>query len=163
MNKEILGIDVAGVIISKANDNTDTSFFGNDYLGAGVVPGTFPALQRLVRERFGDKVYIISTCDTATQFKTWDWMRECRLHKFTGINPRNIRFCREQKQKARICEKLGITHFIGNKLEVLDHLTTVEHRYLFQADQREVERHMNFLTSVYLMSDWEMVLGHLLV
>jgi hypothetical protein len=38
---------------------------------------------------------------------------------------------REREEKADICERVGITHFVDDQLEVLVHLTSVPYRYLF--------------------------------
>ena len=39
---EKLGVDIGGVIIDRANDRTDTSFFGGNYLETTAVPGATP-------------------------------------------------------------------------------------------------------------------------
>ena len=59
---EALGIDVGGVIISRTKGRADTSFFGDNYLQTSAVIGVFEALRRLVDERFGAQVWIVSEC-----------------------------------------------------------------------------------------------------
>ncbi|MBA3679436.1 hypothetical protein H0W80_04625, partial [Candidatus Saccharibacteria bacterium] len=50
----VLGVDVGGVIIDRVNDNTDTSFFGDNYLSTTAVSDVFEALAELVQARFED-------------------------------------------------------------------------------------------------------------
>ena len=46
--------------------------------------------------------------------------------------PDNLQFCLERAQKAEICRDLGLTHFIDDRADVLEHLEpVVPHRYLF--------------------------------
>lgn len=39
--------------------------------------------------------------------------------------------CAPCPEKHPICQQLGVTHFIDDRLDVLWHLTTVDQRYLF--------------------------------
>ncbi len=48
------------------------------------------------------------------------------------VPPKRVHFCGERNEKARICKKLGITHFIDDRLEVLSYLVgIVPHLFLF--------------------------------
>lgn len=47
---DTLGVDIGGVIINRVNDDTDTSFFGDNYLATTATPGVFWALAQLVVE-----------------------------------------------------------------------------------------------------------------
>lgn len=62
-----------------------------------------------------------------------------RFFERTGIPPDNLRFCIERSQKAGHCASLGITHFIDDRADVLDHLEgVVLHRYLFGPQRKPV-------------------------
>jgi len=125
----ILGIDVGGVIIDKANDDTDTSFFSDNFLNTKCTPGMFNAVETLVA-RFKGRAYIVSKCGPKIQQKTLRWLDHHHFYGRTGFRHGNTRFCLKREQKAPICAELGITHFIDDKLEVLSYLTTVSDRYL---------------------------------
>lgn len=154
MQKDILGVDIGGVIIDRANDQTDTSFFSENYLKTTPVPGAFETLKQLAEVRFGS-VYLVSKCGRNTQRKTLEWLEYNDFPKLTGIPLERARFCRERHEKAGICEGLGITHFIDDRLEVLGYLASVSERILFRPDAKEVQRFEQHLGSVMQADSWE--------
>lgn len=162
MQKEVLGIDIGGVLIDKVNDGTDTSFFSQNYLQTTAVPGAFGVIRGLVAERFGERVYLVSKCGRKTEAKSLEWLKYHRFYEVTGVPSGNIRFCRERHEKAGICEELGVTHFIDDRLEVLSYLTSVSKLFLFQADQKEVRRFAEHLKRVQQVDSWEEIRKELL-
>lgn len=158
MNAEVLGVDIGGVIIDRVNDKTDTSFFSHNYLRTTAVPGVFDALRQLVERRFGDKVFLVSKCGTHVQEKSLHWLDHHRFYERTGIERERIHFCRERHEKAGICEKLAVTHFVDDRLEVLGNLTTVSTLYLFQPDPDEVRRFAHSLNRVTQVHSWQEIL-----
>lgn len=160
----VLGVDIGGVVIDRANDNTDTSFFSGNYLRTTAVPGVFDALHQLVSQRFGGQVYLVSKCGRRVQEKTLHWLEYHNFYLRTGIAPEHVKFCVERHQKAGICEELGITHFVDDRLEVLGYLTYVVSKlYLFQASDREVSRYAHVLSRVTRVESWDEILkGELL-
>lgn len=162
MSVEVLGVDVGGVIIDKVNDNTDTSFFGDNYLQTTATLGVFEALQRLVSERFGEHVHLVSKCGKRVQEKTLRWLDHHQFYERTGIGREHVYFCLERHEKAGICRRLGVTHFIDDRLEVLGSLQTVGNLYLFQPNPREVRRHAQFLDRVRQVQSWDGILRELL-
>lgn len=156
----ILGIDVGGVIIDRANDRTDTSFFGPSYLASKPVPGALESIELL--SQMGMKIYLVSKCGPAIERKTREWLAHNGFHEKTGIPEDHVRTCRQRKDKAEICRRLGITHFVDDRLEVLSHLSTVNERYLFNPDAREVARFSGALPSVRRVGTWEELLGYLI-
>lgn len=151
--KMILGVDVGGVIIDGVkNDGTDTSFFGKNYLKTSAVPGVFEALAFL-RPRFDD-IYIVSKCGEHIQKKTREWLAHQDFYGRTEILEENIRFCLERPEKAPLCESLGITHFVDDKLEVLSYLHSVPHRYAFQSQVQEEQEYSSLLPFVTRVQSW---------
>lgn len=151
------GVDIGGVIIDRANDKTDTSFFGPNYLRTTAVKGAFETLGRLSRGRFAGHIYLISTCGPQTQQRTREWLTHHDFYDRTGIPRGNVRFCLEKYQKAGICEDLEITHFVDDKLEVLGYLSEVPvpNLYLLNPRENEIERHEQFLVKVRAVSSWQ--------
>lgn len=158
MNAETLGVDIGGVIIDRINNGTDTSFFSDNYLQTTAVPGVFDALRQLVEKRFSDKVFLVSKCGQRVQDKTLHWLDHHRFYDLTGIGREHVHFCRERHEKAGICEELGITHFIDDRLEVLGNLTTVGTLYLFQPRLDEVRQFARFLNRVKQVNSWQEIL-----
>jgi hypothetical protein len=156
-----LGIDVGGVIIDrKKNDGTDTSLFGPNYLNAAAVEGAFRSIYTL-RGRFDGEVYIVSKCGQNIERKTKEWMAHNGFYEKTGLKPEHVHFCRSRRDKAPICEKLGITHFIDDKLEVLSYLETVPNKFLFDPNLSEIEAFKEHLPKVKIVSGWLDVLAYL--
>jgi hypothetical protein len=162
LQKEALGVDIGGVIIDRVNDGTDTSFFGENYLRTTAVADAFETIRQLVERRFGEEVYLVSKCGRRVQEKTLRWLGHHRFHELSGVLSEHVRFCRERHEKAPICEQLGITHFVDDRLEVLGHLTTVSTLFLFQPQPDEVQRFAHHLSRVQQVSSWQDIRAALL-
>lgn len=48
---------------------------------------------------------------------------------FEFIPSDHLYFCILRSEKAPICEKLGVTHFVDDRTEVLSHMKSVPFRY----------------------------------
>ena len=149
-----LGIDVGRVLISPGDESSpDTSFIGGsaeDALRTPAYEGMFEILPAIV-EHFGGRVWIVSKCGAKVRARTLDWFAHHLFFERTGIDPANVHFCRERPQKAGICADLGITHFVDDRLDVLDPMRgVVPWRYLFgpQRETPECE------TGLHLVPDW---------
>lgn len=129
-----LGLDIGRVIITPEGRGGDTSFLGGSIEDAMRTPpntGMFEAVGDLC-ERFGGRVWLVSKCGPRVQEKTRRWLRHHRFFHRTGIPAANLRFCLQRPQKAIHCRELGLTHFVDDRLDVLDHLAgIVDYRYLF--------------------------------
>lgn len=155
MADKVLGVDIGGVVIDKANDKTDTSFFSANYLLTTATPDAFQTLAWAVRERFGGRVHLVSVAGPNTQRKTREWFEHHRFHEVTGIPRDHVHFVRRRFEKTAVCRELGITHFVDDRLEVLGYLhPMVPHLYLFEGDPREVTRHARFETLVRHVASW---------
>lgn len=155
---EVLGIDIGGVIIDRANDRTDTSFFGKRYRESAPTPGALEAVARLVAERFGANVFLVSKCGEHVERKTVNWLAHNRFFERTGVPPDHVRFCRERADKAGICASLGVTHFVDDRLEVLAHMPASTRRILFHPTEEEVAAFADRLAEVERVESWEEVL-----
>lgn len=131
----ILGIDVGRVLITPGDDNSpDTSFISGSLEAALDTPpyeGMFDVVPALV-ERFSGRVWIVSKCGPRIQQRTLQWFERHRFFERTGIASDHVRFCLKRPEKAIHCRELGITHFIDDRVDVLEPMTgIVPHRYLF--------------------------------
>lgn len=134
--REALGIDVGGVIIARLGLDEDTTFVGANYLSSPGVPGAFEVIQQLVDVRFGSRVFVVSKAGPRARAKTLRWLKNYRFFETTGVKPKHVQFCLERGQKETICRKLGITHFVDDRLDVLLSLKSVPHRFLFDSSAR---------------------------
>lgn len=152
----VLGVDVGGVIIDKQNDHTDTSFFGPSYLDTSAVPGVFQAL-RLAHES-GFLIHVVSKCGARTQERTLNWLQHHQFYQKTGVEPKNVHFCRTRPEKGPICQRLGVTHFVDDRLDVLDHLHSVKQLFLFQPNRQDAARWRQSAQRSRLVQGWNEIL-----
>ncbi|MCP2322972.1 hypothetical protein HDA40_001479 [Hamadaea flava] len=132
-----LGVDVGGVIVALAGREEDTSFFGTRPLETPATVGVFDALAKLTESPFGGRVHVVSKAGPKVEANTRAWLAHQDFFGRTGVDPGNVHFVRERRDKAPVCERLGITHFVDDRLDVLAYLATVDHRYLFTAGTAE--------------------------
>lgn len=131
-----LGIDIGRVIVGAADENgqADTSFIsGTDEhaLATPPVEGAFETIA-LLGARLEGRVWLVSKCGPRIQALTRRWLLARGFHDATGIPPENLRFCRERPQKREHAADLGLTHFIDDRVDVLQHLRgIVPSLYLF--------------------------------
>ncbi|CAM3605118.1 hypothetical protein KIPE111705_16530 [Kibdelosporangium persicum] len=137
MRKELrLGVDFGRVINDGASHpgGDDTVFLTGGFdeaMRTPAMPGAFETLARLT-EAFDGKVWIVSKAGERIQQRTMEWLDHNGFWSATGVSRANTRFCRKRPEKAVHCKRLGITHFIDDRQDVLRHLRdTVEHLYLF--------------------------------
>ena len=159
---EALGVDIGGVVIERASQRGDTSFSGDRYLETPAIAGVVEALARLTAERFGPSVHFVSKCGATTERKTREWLAHHRLFERTGIPADNLHFCRRRDEKAPIAARLGLTHFVDDRLEVLGYLETVPTLILFDAIEDEVAKHRHLLDRVTRVAGWPEVTALLL-
>lgn len=151
-----LGIDIGRVIIGadRPDGRADTSFIQGsleDALNTPALAGVFESVPRLV-QLFDGRVWLVSKAGGRVQDRTRRWLERHRFFERTGIAPGNLRFCLERSQKAEHCKALGLTHFIDDRLDVLEHLHgLVAHLFLF-GPQRRGTRVPAWATHV---EDWE--------
>ena len=157
MKNTALGVDIGNVIINnRLNDKEKLDEKG--YAALPFVEGAFDALKEL-NTQFKNEVFLISKCTEWAQGQILNWLETHDFYTKTGISAKNVYFVRERHEKDAVCKKLGITHFIDDRLEVLSHMTeTVPHLILFQPDQSEVDEFVKFLPKVTRVEDWEEVI-----
>jgi hypothetical protein len=169
------GFDVGGVLIpieaspfasSHTRDAEDTLIM--DYSKTLPAPGALEAVAKLVATLGADRVFAVSRASAATARKTVAWMQHWRFFAATGFRADNIRFCAGRADKAPICDALGITHYVDDRLEVLHWLSftkSVKDFLLFQPTEHEIAKtiarhkpHVRYVT----VSTWSEVVRQVL-
>lgn len=156
MPQEALATDFGEVII-QLSLNTDISFKGPNYLNAPEVFGACDALSNLHKERFGNNMYVISQCALERESRILEWSAHHHFFERTGISSDNFYFCRDITDKAPICKRLGVTHFVDDRLEVLQCLNSVSNLYLFNASSVEGD-----VVGIQPVRSWRQLLTELL-
>lgn len=127
----VLGVDIGGVLIQRASEDDDTSFFGARPMDTPAVAGAFEALAELAAGPFAYRVHLISKAGPSVTERTLAWLAHQEFTAVTGIAPAQVHFVRHRADKAPVCRQLGVTHFVDDRLSVLNLLPDVAHRYLF--------------------------------
>jgi hypothetical protein len=131
-----VGIDIGRVIMAPTDldGRADTSFLHGTHEDAMATPPSadaFRVIGDLVAQTRG-KVWLVSKAGPRIQKLTLEWLLHWDFYATTGVNPDQVRFCRERREKAVHAKRLGLTHFIDDRLDVLSHLTHIVDRlYLF--------------------------------
>lgn len=130
--KPKLGIDIGRVIIDGTTDSNMLKAQSDEQtLKVPMMPGAFDAIANLNRV-FEGRVWIVSKCGANMERKSRLWLRHHRFHEETGVPEERLRFCLKRPEKAVIAKELGITHFVDDRTDVLDHMRgIVPHMYLF--------------------------------
>lgn len=152
--QEILGVDYGGVICSLERSQ-------------GVfhpLEGAFAALRRLREERFGKVVVISRIENMSLRGRIIAWFHRNNFWRATGIVYPDLHFCVERHEKSHICRQLGVTHFIDDRSEVLEHLmnTGIANLYLFQGRANELAARAHILNRFAHVSSWQEVAEKLL-
>jgi hypothetical protein len=163
MNPETLGIDIGGVIIEPTNSKSDTSFLTGDHLRTPAQENALETIRALALHRFGEHIYLVSKCGPRVQARTREWLAAQEFYERASVAPSRVHFCLRRDEKASICEALGITHFIDDRLEVLSYMVAVPNLYLFRPRDSEVANFAEHLARVTRVESWNEVRQALLL
>lgn len=157
-SKQALGVDIGNVIINhRLSDPDDKTLHEERYSTIPASEGVFDSLKKL-NEYFNGEVYLISKCTEWAEKKILAWLTDNKFYKKTNIDPKNIYFVRERHEKDILCRKLGLTHFIDDRLEVLSHMIeSTPNLILYQPDEKEVDEFRDFLPKVIVVNSWKEV------
>ena len=132
-----ISIDFGGVIIDRWEETELWS--SKDFVEVPPIQGGFTGIRRL-NDLFERRVYINSAAKAITQRKTWAWLDHHRFYKHTGITAGQVYMVPEREDKIAVVKKLGITHHIDDRPELIHMLSPyVLNLYLFCGVIEELE------------------------
>lgn len=154
--RPVLGIDLGGVVMGPRNPMLHEHDEGFDaaFLARPEIPSAIACLARASKERFQKKVFVISKRSRKTRPLALRWLFVNGFFDRLGIPREHVHFCETQDQKAPLCEQLGVTHFVDNRLGVLRHMHAVENRCLLNATEEEVLLYQEDLPRVRRYGAW---------
>jgi hypothetical protein len=152
----VLGVDVGGVIVCRAGDDADTSFFLDHPMDTPAVPRAFEFLHALTHA-FEGRVHIVSKAHAKTAETTMAWFDHVGFELLTGIDRENIHFVANRSDKAPLCRELRVTHFVDDCVDVLTSLTTVPYRYLFLGGLGRHQRPDQIPEELEVADNWRML------
>ena len=119
--------------------------------------GAFAVVRDLVTLTGGD-VWLVSKAGPRVQKLTREWLDHWRFFAATGMRPDHVRFCKERADKAVHAQKLGLTHFIDDRIDVLHALQPHVPRLFLFGHQRPGAR---IPGGIQRVMDWAEVRGAL--
>lgn len=124
-----LGIDLGGVVIHRAVGTPENIFFSDRCVEVPPNEGAFAAIKYLFA-LFSGRVHVVSKASGRTEARCRRWLEHHRFSELTGVT--SITFVPKRPDKGPVCTSLGITHFIDDREDVLDHLNgIVPFQFLF--------------------------------
>lgn len=129
-NNIVVGIDFGKTICDIVNSRQKNlpAEMQPNFLANPFVPGAPEVIKELVEAAGPKNLHIVSKATLLSEIHIKEWLRVNGFWVLTGMIPYHLHFCRERKDKAAICQHLGVTHFIDDRLEVLYHLESVPTR-----------------------------------
>ncbi len=161
--QEALGIDFGGVILDRSEGAKDPDETG-EYLQTPEVADAIDSIRVLMTQRFAGNAFIISKAKLQNRDKWMNWLNQQRFWERSTMPPENVRFCLKRDEKDAICQELGITHFVDDRLEVLSYMETVPYRYLLRPNPKEIAQFAGRpdLSNVVFCQDWKAVVESIL-
>ncbi len=145
---KVLGVDCEGVLFKAVGR---------------PLPRALESVRKLAQSGSFEKVYIVSRVNIFGRIIFPLRLRMLGFWKYTGIPRSNLYFCRRDRDKSAICEQLGITDFIDDRLKVLHFLETVDRRYAFNPRRkREFKKYPETAEDVTITGSWDELLPLLL-
>lgn len=142
MNK-VIGIDFGNTITYNILDSTTR------------VP--FPDVVRVVNSLSSRyPCHIISKVTPQQKKNVLAWMATNNFLTQLGIPLSNVHFCNERHEKNEICVRLGVTHHIDDRPEVVSHLNLNIKAFLFRPIAEDVVKFFPALKlrDVYIVQNW---------
>jgi hypothetical protein len=115
-----VGVDFGGVIL----DIRDSSPHDNSTALLPAMPQTIEIIATMVELLSPQNVFIVSKAKTDMQPRNLFWLDAKNFYARTGFLPGNIHFCRETRDKGPIVNRFRITHFVDDRLDVLQCMTS---------------------------------------
>lgn len=159
----VLGVDIGGVLVDRVAEHSDTSFFGDRPMETPIVPGAFEALSGLAGGPFEYRVHLVSKAGPRIAETSRQWLAHTGFFPATGLSPGCLNFVRRRPDKAEVCERLGITHFIDDRVDVLGHLGMVPHRFLFTGGLGDNSAPTSIPADVIVAETWPILVSRLLL
>lgn len=120
------------------------------------LPGSLETLRKIAASGEFDEIHVVSKANTLARAFFRLRLRSLDFWDHTGIPRENLHFCRRHKSKAPICKKLGITHFVDDRIHVLSYIDPKSDRYALNPKlKRDSKRHPETVESVTTVHSWE--------
>lgn len=120
-----------------------------------IAPDSFRVIRELVKR--GDSVYLISKCNSSQKQHVEEWLKEIEFFNKTGVNPKNLYFCFERRDKAIFVDALKIQIMIDDRAEVMAYLSPLVVKFLINPETDDYNKHSQRLYNCKVVADWSRI------
>jgi len=120
-----------------------------------VYDDAFRVIRRLSDDPYVS-VAIVSKVNEEQKRRALDWFVTTGFLDKTKLALNQIHFCQERADKAEIATRLGLTHHIDDRPEVMSYMSRDIEKYLFRPNGDEVVKFYNQLKShtIRVVNTW---------
>lgn len=127
---------------------------GNTLVNKTVpLPDAFRVAKRIVTELDPNAV-IISRVNEKQKQRALEWFKKENVLEQLGIKPENVYWCEQRCEKAPIVDKLGLTHFIDDRPEVMNYLSNEVVKIFINPDPSDLYDYRDDIQNFTVCSDW---------
>lgn len=149
-----IGIDINGVL---SNNKVPHYTVGNCSVFS-VMKDAIRVVKKIVETYGAENIYIISRVRTHhLSMVTGIWLEHHDILKKTNILLDNIYICYQLKDKAKLAAKLKLTHFIDDRLEVLDYFPEKINLIAFQPTKNAIKKYPDVAARSAIVNSWKEV------
>ncbi len=117
-----------------------------------IAPDSFRVISELVKR--GDNVFIISKVTSEQKGRAEIWLKNVDFFNQTGVNPQNVYFCFDRRDKALFVKALDIQIMIDDRAEVMVHLSPLVVKFLINPETDDYDIHSRRLFNCKVVADW---------
>ena len=117
-----------------------------------TAPNSFRIIRALVNR--GDTVFIISKVTSEQKERAEQWLSDTDFFNQTGVNPQNVYFCFDRRDKALFVKALDIQIMIDDRAEVMAHLSPLVVKFLINPETDDYDKHSRRLFNCKVVADW---------
>lgn len=151
-----IGIDIEGVMRSK-NIRPQTV---DEYLTTAPLKDAPLAIKEMTKLFGNMNIFLISRCPKYAEKTITEWLNSNRLFNDPNLVSSNIYFCRKRIDKAVIAKRLQLTHFIDDRIDVLDAMKNiVANRILFTGGSNHHNTEID--ENITVLDSWNSILEHI--
>jgi hypothetical protein len=143
----VLGIDLGGTIHHK-NEQKETV----------PMPRAFEVINAL--RQTVKAVYIVSRVSDLQSYQAYSWFNRFSFFEKTGLTPNKVHFCYERSDKAPICQRLCVSHFIDDRPEVMFHMDSGVTKLLMNPIEKDLIYYKDSLGIHEVVHNWNDVENH---
>lgn len=150
--KTKIGIDIVGVLA----DDKKPFIRAGEYVIFSLMKDAIEVVGRIVNKFGAENVFIVSRVTShQTALATGIWMETHQFLQKTKLPLENVHLCTRHGEKTEVAKKLGITHFIDNKLNVLDYFDDNVELLAFRVEKSEAEEYPGLLQRIIFIDSWQ--------